>query len=39
MKKNQTKVVNIIKYKEKKKQKEIDRDELLNLIKQIMALK
>lgn len=39
MKKNNTKVVNINEFKEKKKTKEVNREELIELIKQIVALK
>ena len=39
MKKTKKKVVNIQEYKEKRKQKEVDRNELIALIKQIATLK
>lgn len=39
MKKNMSKVVNLQEYKEKKKSIEVDRKELLELIKQIVTTK
>ena len=39
MKETKKKVVNIQEYKEKRKQKEVDRNELIALIKQIATLK
>lgn len=39
MKKTMAKVVNFQEYKEKKKNLEVDRKELLNLIKQIVTIK
>ena len=39
MKETKKKVVNIKEYKEKRKQKEVDRNELIALIKQIATLK
>ena len=39
MKETKKKVVNIQEYKEKRKQKEVDRNELIALIKQIAKLK
>ena len=38
MKETKKKVVNIQEYKEKRKQKEVDRNELIALIKQIATL-
>ena len=39
MKETKKKVVNIQEYKEQRKQKEVDRNELIALIKQIATLK
>lgn len=39
MKKTMAKVVNFQEYKERKKNLEVDRKELLNLIKQIVTIK
>lgn len=39
MNKNRGKVVSLQEYKEKKKQLQTDRDELLNLIKRIVTIK
>ena len=39
MKETKKKVVNIQEYKDKRKQKEVDRNELIALIKQIATLK
>ena len=39
MSKSNGKVVNLYEYKSNKKQKEVDRDQLLKLIKQIMVTK
>lgn len=39
MKESKKKVVNIQEYKQKRKHKEVDRNELIALIKQIAALK
>lgn len=39
MNKDRMKVINLQEYKEKKKQLQTDRDELLNLIKRVVTIK